>query len=167
MRFGGARGVGVDRAKTRHLTSSRLESLYGCALLTHSLTSHLCCSSLTNFGLQIIYVMLNEMVFRVNDDQLNTPDSWRYILPRHISYFADEDSLNGLLQRIGEENPFYQRFIDLAGSFGTGNPRQPFESWEYVEEDLRDLVGKLTNLDPRRRITASEALQHPWFSKAS
>jgi serine/threonine protein kinase len=115
----------------------------------------------------MIYVMVNEMVFRVNDDQLNAADSWRYILPRHTSYFADEDGLNGLLQHIGEENAFYQRFIDLAGSFGPGNPRQPFECWEYVEDELRDLVGKMTNLDPRRRITAREALQHPWFSKTS
>ena len=29
-----------------------------------------------------------------------------------------------------------------------------------------DLVGKMANLDPTRRITAREALQHRWFSQA-
>jgi hypothetical protein len=66
----------------------------------------------------MIYVMIDEMVFRVNDDQLKAVDSWRYILRRHISYFADEDGFNGFLEHIGEENPFYRRLIDLANSFG-------------------------------------------------
>ena len=113
---------------------------------------------------QMIYAMANEMVFRVSDDQLNAEDSWRYILRRHISYFADEDSLNGFLEHIGEENPFHERLIALASSFGPENPREPFERWAYVELDLRDLVGKMTSLDPARRITAREALQHRWFA---
>lgn len=113
--------------------------------------------------LEMIYVMVNEMVFRVSDDEMNSVDSWRYILGRHISYFADEDSLNGFLEHIGEENPFYERLIDLANRFGPGNPRQPFQRWSYVEPELRDLVGKMTNLDPTKRITAIEALHHRWF----
>jgi serine/threonine protein kinase len=109
--------------------------------------------------------MVNEMVFRVGDDELSSADSWRHILRRHISYFADEDGFNGFLHHIGEENPFYGRLIDLANSFGPGSPRQPFERWGYVEPDLRDLVSKMTNLDPTKRITAREALEHHWFSK--
>lgn len=114
----------------------------------------------------MIYVMVNEMVFRVNDDQLKSTDSWRHILCRHISYFADEDGFNGFLEHIGKENPFYERLIDLASSFGPGNPMQPFHRWGYVEPELRDLVGKMTNLDPTKRITAREALQHRWFGEA-
>ncbi|KUL81330.1 hypothetical protein ZTR_10085 [Talaromyces verruculosus] len=115
--------------------------------------------------IEMIYVMVNEMVFRVSDDEMNSVDSWRYILGRHISYFADEDGLNGLLEHIGEENPFYERLINLANSFGHGNPRQPFQHWSYVEPELRDLVGKMTNLDPTKRISATEALQHRWFNE--
>ncbi|KAH1904024.1 hypothetical protein KXW02_007902 [Aspergillus fumigatus] len=122
-------------------------------------------SDVFSFGIVMIYVMVIEMVFRVNDDELNSADSWRHILRRHISYFADEDGLNGFLEHIGEENPFFDRLIDLASIFGPENPRQPFERWGYVEPDLRDLIGKMTNLDPTKRITASEALQHRWFSK--
>ncbi|KAJ9303049.1 hypothetical protein DTO271G3_423 [Paecilomyces variotii] len=124
-------------------------------------------SDVFSFGIVMIYVMLNEMVFRVSDDQLKSADSWRYILRRHISYFADEDGFNGFLEHIGEENPFYKRLIDLANSFGAENPRQPFQRWSYVEPELRELVGKMTDLDPTKRITAREALQHRWFRQTS
>jgi serine/threonine protein kinase len=103
--------------------------------------------------------MLNEMVFRVSDSQLTAVDSWRYILQRHVSYFGDEQGLNGLLEHIGEENPYHERFISIARN----TPRQPFGSRESVDQDLRDLLCKMTNLDPTKRITATQALQHRWF----
>lgn len=109
--------------------------------------------------------MVNEMVFRVSDDEMNSVDSWRYILDWHTSYFADEDGLNGLLEHIVTENPFYERLIDLANSFGSGDPRQLFQTWSYVEPELSDLVGKMTSLNPTKRISAREALQHRWFSE--
>ncbi|KDB31039.1 serine/threonine protein kinase [Trichophyton rubrum D6] len=120
-----------------------------------------------SFGIVMIYVMVNEMVFRVNDNQLKADDSWHYIHRRHIFYFADEDSFNGFLQHIGKENIFFESLVALAGTFTPGQLRQSFETWDYVDPDLRDLVGKMTNLDPSRRITAREALQHRWFSQAS
>ncbi|EGC44800.1 conserved hypothetical protein [Histoplasma capsulatum var. duboisii H88] len=116
--------------------------------------------------LQMIYIMLNEMVFRVSDCELYASDSWRYVLQRHISYFADEQGLIGLLKHIGEDNPFHGRLIALAGDFNSGNPRMHFEAWEPVDPEFRDLVGKMTNLDPTRRITARQALEHSWFSQA-
>ncbi|KAK2756246.1 hypothetical protein FQN54_005654, partial [Arachnomyces sp. PD_36] len=122
-------------------------------------------SDIFSFGIVMIYVMVDEMVFRVSNSQLEAEDSWRYILRRHISYFADEDGLNGLLEHIGTENPYYERLVALVGSFKPGDQRQPFESWDYVEPDLKELVGKMTSLDPRRRITAKEALRHRWFSQ--
>jgi serine/threonine protein kinase len=110
--------------------------------------------------------MLNELVFLVSDDQLRADDSWRYILRRHLSYFADRDGFNGFLQHIGEENPFYERVIALANDFPPGSYREPFESREDVDPVFRDLVVKMTRLDPALRITAQEALNHPWFSPA-
>jgi len=115
----------------------------------------------------MIYVMLNEMVFRVSDDQLGADDSWRYILRRHISYVADDDGINGLLQHIGQVNPFFERIVALSQDFPPGDRRQPFSHWEYVEPELRDLVIKMTSLDPTRRISAQGALAHRWFSQSS
>ena len=109
--------------------------------------------------------MLNEMVFRVTDDQSTADDSWRYILRRHISYFADGDGINGFLQHIGQENPFFERIVALSQDFPPEDRRQPFSHWEYVELDFRDLIGKMTNLDPKRRITARNALAHRWFTQ--
>ena len=39
--------------------------------------------------------------------------------------------------------------------------------WQLVSENGKDLVSKLLVLDPNRRITAAEALNHPWFTDTS
>ncbi|EPE02256.1 serine threonine protein kinase [Ophiostoma piceae UAMH 11346] len=121
-------------------------------------------SDVFSFGVVIVYVMLNDMVFRVDEDGLaGHEDAWWHILRRHISFFGDEDGLRGLLQHISEENVFFERLITLAGDFDVERPRKPFALWHYVDADLRDLVVKMTNLCPAKRITAREALRHPWF----
>ncbi|AEO59521.1 hypothetical protein MYCTH_2307897 [Thermothelomyces thermophilus ATCC 42464] len=123
-------------------------------------------SDIYSFAIMAIYVMSNEIVFRVSDEELKSDMAWWHILRRHISYFADESGFQGLLGHIGEDNPFFERLIALTGDFNAEKPRQPFALWHYVEPDFRDLVGKMANLDPNRRITAREALEHPWFKKA-
>ncbi|KAB5513485.1 hypothetical protein GE09DRAFT_1162014, partial [Coniochaeta sp. 2T2.1] len=120
-------------------------------------------SDMFSFGMVVIYVMLNDMIFRVSDEELAGNDAWWHILRRHISYFGDEDGFTGLLQHIGEENVFFDRLISLADDFDTERPRKPFAMWHYVDKELRDIVRRMTNLDPARRIIAREALKHPWF----
>ena len=120
-------------------------------------------SDVFSFGVVAIYVMLQDMIFRVSDEELRGNDTWRHILRRHISYFADEDGFKGLLQHIGEDDPFFERLIALAGDFNAERPRKPFAMWHYVEVEFRDLITKMTNLDPAKRIIAREALEHPWF----
>lgn len=110
--------------------------------------------------------MLNDMIFRVSSDELNSGDAWRHILRRHISYFGDETGFKGLLQHVGEDDPVFQCLIDLAADFGADRRRKPFALWHYVDAELRDLITKMPNLDPARRITAREALEHPWFQQA-
>ncbi|KAL3420398.1 calcium/calmodulin dependent protein kinase [Phlyctema vagabunda] len=122
-------------------------------------------SDMFSFGIVSIYVMLNDMVLRASDDELAADDSWRYVLRRHISFFGEEEGFKGLLQWIGESNPFFERLVVLAGSFNSANPRKPFEKWYFVDAQFRDLVCRMTTLDPAKRITAREALQHPWFAQ--
>ncbi|EFE43966.1 hypothetical protein TRV_01289 [Trichophyton verrucosum HKI 0517] len=119
-------------------------------------------SDIFSFGIVMIYVMTGKMVFHIGWDKLDAEDAWRHVLSRHISYFADEEGLNGLLKHIQKENPFFERLVSLAENV----PRQPFEAWGSVEPQLKNLVGKMTCLDPSRRITAAEALEHPWFKSA-
>ncbi|KXJ86817.1 kinase-like domain-containing protein, partial [Microdochium bolleyi] len=129
-------------------------------------------SDLFSFAIVMIYVMLNHMVFYVGQDKLKAPDSWRHIFWRHVSYFGDKEGYVGFLDYIGDskDNAFAERLLNVEnqGEFppdGCG-PRQPFSTWEGVNPDFKDLVGKMTSLDPRRRITAREALGHRWFDTA-
>jgi serine/threonine protein kinase len=84
------------------------------------------------------------------------------VLERQLSYFSDLESLDGLLQYLGD-SPWVQIFTVIADSFNKEHPRAPFALWK-VEPDFKDLVGKMTNIDPKRRITAQEALAHRWFA---
>ncbi|ELR03992.1 hypothetical protein GMDG_06512 [Pseudogymnoascus destructans 20631-21] len=103
------------------------------------------------------------MVFRISDSELAASDTWRYILRRHISFFGEEEGFQGLLQWIGEDNPSFEHLITLAGSFNATKPREPFATWLFVDAEFRDLVCRMTVLDPARGITAAQALEHPWF----
>ena len=87
-----------------------------------------------------------------------------HILERQISYFADLESLDGLLKHLGG-SPWCQVFEMLRDGFNKENPWEPFVRWnmEPLDSDLKDLIGRLTNFDPAKRLTADEALSHNWF----
>jgi serine/threonine protein kinase len=121
-------------------------------------------SDMFSFSIMTIYVMLNDMVFRMPNEELKDGEAWRLILSRHISYFADEESFRGLLMHLGEDNPFFERLIEVASAL---DARVLFSNWEPIDKDLKDLIVKMTNLDPARRITAREALEHELFKKST
>lgn len=127
-------------------------------------------SDVFSFGIVAIYVMTNRMVFYtgLTDEQVTGPNAWWHIHRRHISLFGtDTESLRGLAKHVGgEENSlWFGRFGDIASSFGDEEPRRPFLGWMWPDEEFRDLVGRMTNLDPAWRITAREALGHRWFTQ--
>lgn len=107
--------------------------------------------------------MLNDIVLRAKEEELAASDSWRHVLRRQISFFAEDEGFKPLLGWMGEETPFFERLVALAASFDTVNPRKPFPKWHFVDTQFRDLVCRMTTLDPARRIKAREALEHPWF----
>jgi calcium-dependent protein kinase len=37
--------------------------------------------------------------------------------------------------------------------------------WKSISSEAKDLLNKLCNVNPKRRLKASEALAHPWFEK--
>jgi serine/threonine protein kinase len=104
--------------------------------------------------------MNNTMIFKVN--HLPPEEAKHTILTRHLSYFGDEDGFLGLLKLIGRENPFRNYLLGLAR---TMDKRQPVHLWSHMEDDFKDLITKMTNLDPAKRIKAREALKHPWFTQ--
>ena len=108
--------------------------------------------------------MLNNIIFRLDDEDANGAHAWAHILRRHLAFFGDEQCLTGLLEWIGKENPYYELLLQLESTFVPEAPRQPFQDLDFVEEGFWDLVGRMTKLDPSKRITAKEARQHSWFS---
>ncbi|KAK4109809.1 kinase-like protein [Canariomyces notabilis] len=101
-----------------------------------------------------------------------SPQAWARAAqhtPSDIVSFGivDVDDFDGFVEyHGGEENPFVQRFGNLLLTFDSADKkRKPFSHWYPVDPQFKDLVSKMTRLDPRRRITAREALKHPWFNE--
>jgi serine/threonine protein kinase len=119
-------------------------------------------SDVYSFAIVAIYVMLKQMVFLPTEDAEKSAndESWRAILHNHISYFADNDGFRGLLNHIGEKSEHFERLRAIAREV---TPRKPFALWHPMDPEFRDLILKMTNLDPENRITAREALERPWF----
>jgi serine/threonine protein kinase len=42
-------------------------------------------------------------------------------------------------------------------------PYVPFSGWTDVDSTFKDLIRGLNSLDPSQRLTARQALNHPWF----
>ncbi|KAK4097705.1 kinase-like protein [Parathielavia hyrcaniae] len=121
-------------------------------------------SDLFSFAVVAIYVMLEHMMFLASSEELKGDRAWWHVLWKHTMYFGDVDGVEGLLWHTGEENPFHERLKSLIVEFGDHNPRGPFAKWKSVDNAaFQDLIAQMTSLHPKRRITAREALQHPWF----
>jgi len=39
----------------------------------------------------------------------------------------------------------------------------PEEYWGHISEEAKDFVSRLLLVNPHQRLTASQALQHPWL----
>lgn len=114
---------------------------------------------------QCIYAVHKLVIFAVAESELGEGEVvLAHVLERQISYFADAEGLAELLRLLGESNsPWVDIFAVIRDGFNADNPRKPFSLWQGVDEELKDLVGRLTNFDPAKRLTAQEALGHPWF----
>jgi serine/threonine protein kinase len=51
------------------------------------------------------------------------------------------------------------------GNYKYGSGPIPFRKtdWKKKSPELQDLIVKMLQIDPAERISASEALKHPWF----
>lgn len=81
------------------------------------------------------------------------------ILKLHVPHFAsDMDAFQGFLDHSGGEQ-------GLLLSFNGADRRRPFTRWHPVDERFKDLVSRMICIGLNRRITAREALKHPFFSE--
>ncbi len=125
---------------------------------------------LTDMPRQCIYAVLGRVIFGPDDDfQFHQAQG---VLPalirlqRQISYFGDQEGMNGLTKHIGDDETSCQVLGMLwDGRFEENIPYKPFSEWPDVGDiSFKDLIKGLTNLDPKKRVTARQALEHPWFA---
>ncbi|OTA81845.1 hypothetical protein M434DRAFT_85157, partial [Hypoxylon sp. CO27-5] len=120
-------------------------------------------SDIFSLALVFIFMRLKMVIFRI--DSAPGVDLTKPILERQISTFAEEDDVEALIDYLGRRHPWVDELRRMWDSFGAKNPRRPFKLWksDALDPDFKDLIGKMTNFDPRKRITAQEALDHVWF----
>uniref|UniRef100_A0A2K6UPF5 Protein kinase domain-containing protein n=1 Tax=Saimiri boliviensis boliviensis TaxID=39432 RepID=A0A2K6UPF5_SAIBB len=66
---------------------------------------------------------------------------------------------------VGKREFFYQH--RLYQQIKAGAYAFPSPEWNMVTPKAKDLTNKMLTINPARRITASEALQHPWICQHS
>ncbi|KEQ59544.1 calcium/calmodulin dependent protein kinase [Aureobasidium melanogenum CBS 110374] len=126
-------------------------------------------SDMLSFGFMCIHAVLGQVIFALNDDfkkhEMQSALPYLIHLQRQIWFFGNEGGLEGLVKHVGDDELncqalrmlWEERHEDYIGY-------SPFSSWPEVEdENFKDLIGQMMSLDPARRITATQALEHPWF----
>lgn len=86
-------------------------------------------------------------------------------LQRQLSYFGDQDGVDGLLKHISDDY-FHCQLVPMLWSerFDPRIPYKPFSEWPDSGNDaFKDLIRGLMNMDPKKRITARQALKHQWL----
>lgn len=59
----------------------------------------------------------------------------------------------------GNDNP------EVYDSVRQGTYRFPSSDWSNTSRDSRDFIRRLLQMDPRKRMTVKQALNHPWIVK--
>ena len=122
--------------------------------------------------LQCLYVMLGRVVcgkdddFALHESQGALPEMIR--MQRLISYFGDSNGLKGLMKHVGDEEIICQVLFLLWDERTADHiPYEPFSEWPEVHhEAFKDIILKIMSLDPKKRLAAKQALEHPWFASS-
>ncbi|EUC45298.1 hypothetical protein COCMIDRAFT_5499 [Bipolaris oryzae ATCC 44560] len=125
-------------------------------------------TDLFSFGLVCIYAILGRIIlgcdadFEFHESKGIPPICIR--LPRQITYFGDQEGLNGLMKHFSDEETKREILgMHWKARMADNHPYVPFSEWTGVDSTFKDLIRGLNNLDPSRRLTARQALEHPWF----
>ncbi|KAI1997338.1 hypothetical protein LOZ53_000698 [Ophidiomyces ophidiicola] len=127
-------------------------------------------SDIFSFAAVCIYAMLGQVIFGADEDlrKHESRGAFPHVirLQRQVSFFGDQEGLNGLMTHVGDEEVNCKvlglLWDDRVADY---HSYRPFSKWlNDTEDDFKDLIRRMTNLDPLKRITAREALEHPWFS---
>ncbi|KAK2808803.1 hypothetical protein FQN49_008679 [Arthroderma sp. PD_2] len=120
-------------------------------------------SDIFSFAIVCIYAVHRRLIFAVDESELGEGEEiLAHVIERQISYFADAESIQEFLEHI-RESPWAEIFKVTRNGFNKENPRRPFALWKGVDPVFKDLICRMTNFNPAKRITAWEALKHEWF----
>ncbi|KAF1348903.1 kinase domain-containing protein [Delphinella strobiligena] len=127
-------------------------------------------SDIFSFGIMCIYTMLQRVIFGIADDfrKHERQGALPYLihLQRQICYFGDTEGVYGLMKHIGDDEiscQVLQMLWEERDEIHLGYP--PFSKWPEVQDTgFKNIIRAMMNLDPAKRITAVEALEHPWFA---
>lgn len=114
--------------------------------------------------------MLGRVVFGPDDDFQNHESQGALPalirLQRQVSYFGDREGMSGLQKHIADDDISCQILQMLWDERSEEHvPYKPFREWpNIVDPSFKDLILRLTNLDPMKRIRACETLEHPWLT---
>jgi serine/threonine protein kinase len=81
------------------------------------------------------------------------------VLERQLSYFSGLEGVQGLVGHLGQSLSA-QLIAMVAADFNAENPRRPLSPWQDIGPDFKDLIVRVMNVNPTRRLTAEEALAH-------
>lgn len=116
--------------------------------------------------MQCIYAILKRTVLQVDEEKL--PEGTELldkVFELQVSYFGNYDACLGLMDHIRTDE-FAEYLSHVMGDFTKDNPRTPIAYWQMLDHDpdFKDLMVQIMSIDPKRRLTAKEALAHPWFA---
>eukprot|EP01103_Thecamoeba_quadrilineata_P018673 TRINITY_DN722_c0_g1_i1.p1 TRINITY_DN722_c0_g1~~TRINITY_DN722_c0_g1_i1.p1 ORF type:complete len:336 (-),score=69.24 TRINITY_DN722_c0_g1_i1:41-1048(-) len=64
--------------------------------------------------------------------------------------------------------PFYDEDLrTLYDTIQNGELEFPLPEWDNISQQAKDLITKMLNTDPAKRLSSAEVLQHPWVSAQS
>ncbi|KAJ1325701.1 Protein kinase domain-containing protein [Microdochium nivale] len=121
-------------------------------------------SDVFSMALVFIFLRLKRVIF-YNENDSQSLDPMSEILARQISTFAEWKDFEAFLSYLGHRHPQVGHFRRIAETFTEENPRQPFALWQSdaLDNQFKDLICKMTCFDPRKRVTAQQALRHAYF----
>ena len=102
--------------------------------------------------------------FKLNESKGAFPALIR--LQRQVSYFGEKEGVNGLMKHVGDEEINCQILRMMYDERQTEEySYAPFSEWTDagLDSTFKDLIRGLNSLDPAQRLTARQALEHPWF----
>ncbi|KAL3469721.1 kinase-like domain-containing protein [Aspergillus californicus] len=99
-----------------------------------------------SFGLVCIYAMLGQVVLGPDEDFR------KHESQGPLNHIADDQISCHVLEMLWEKR------ADERAAY------HPFPAWpNSLDPEFKDLTRGLTNLDPAKRLSARQALEHPWF----